>query len=61
MLAGTVGKPGATDLHFCAVATPQILVAVTQMLPAALNVGPKFTVMLLVVDVPVAPDGKVHA
>jgi hypothetical protein len=36
ILLGWLGKPGATVLHFCAEVTPQVLVTLTHMLPAAL-------------------------
>jgi hypothetical protein len=60
MLAGTLGKPGATVLHFWAEVTPQMLVTLTQILPVLLYVGPKFTLMLLVLELPVAPVGNVQ-
>jgi hypothetical protein len=60
MVLGVLGKPGVTDLQSVDDVIPQTLVTLTQMLPAV-NVGPNAALMLLVLEVPDTPVGKVHA
>ena len=60
MAGGTDGRPGATVLHFIGEVTPQMLVTLTQMFPTLLYEGLNVALMLLVVELPVAPAGSVQ-
>ena len=58
MVPGCAGITRAVTASVLAVPFPQVLEAATETFP---DVLPAVTVMLLVVEVPVQPEGNVHA